>query len=59
MNLPDVDEGWDRIADRRDVVAFEEKDGATKPCYLLCPAPLKTVTAPDCSFALEGGRERA
>jgi hypothetical protein len=31
MNLPHVDEGRDCIADRRDVVTFEEKDRATKP----------------------------
>jgi hypothetical protein len=31
MKLPHVDEGWDCIADRRDVVPFEEKDRATKP----------------------------
>ena len=31
MNFPRIDEGWNRIADRSDVVTFEEKDRTTKP----------------------------
>lgn len=31
MNLPRIDQGRDCVADRCDVVTFEEKDRTTKP----------------------------